>query len=699
MPGCDEGDCGAVLASKWSKVFDVPVGALGAAAYGLLILLAARPLPARERGPRLAATTLVALIPAAALWFVFVQAKILRAFCPWCTATHLLASAGAILLAWSWHRDAPRRPSSASAPGARRDTLPPGVWRPALAAAASILGLVILGQVASPEAPPPRTLSATMAPPPAATPASASAPLASSTSASPAPGATGAETPKSPPGVLSLHGGRFQLDPRQVPIIGSPDAPHRMVMLSDYTCRYCRAAHRLLHAVRQDFSTNEFAILMLPSQHGGESLEIQQLMLATWRLDPGLWLQVADDLYEERLALVPATVRSTLEANLGPERLTAALLASQAWTRDLFQLSRGIYTANSEKAGSRSIPQFILGQEIIVGAPSDAAEFYQLLAQHLGLVRSRLPELQLATTEVNLGRVFAGTLQSFRLPFSNPGKAPVQVDRATVGPGGRFGAGFRVPVPPGQTSSLDLAIPVPRDPGPFEQTIALFSNARTPSNAVRVVGTSWKPLTITPEVLDFGRLDADHTSTQGVMRLELAEPVTLDSVRSENPGFTARLDEVAAGRLYDITVATSPELAAGRQQAMLLVELGKPAPPGWPERLALAARAVVERAVTVVPARILLPAGTLASDRHHQVLVRSTDDPGNFSVTDAVLEGGPAFAQPQIQQGGRPGEFIVVVTLPSGWALPPAPGRSHLVIHTSHPKYSRLEVPLVTQGP
>mgnify|MGYP000975438739 CR=1 FL=1 len=82
--------------------------------------------------------------------------------------------------------------------------------------------------------------------------------------------------------------------------------------------------------------------------------------------------------------------------------------------------------------------------------------------------------------------------------------------------------------------------------------------------------------------------------------------------------------------------------SAGPQQSAIHLVLAKPVPASWPETIAVGVRVVVERAVTIVPPRLMLPAGVLATDRHHQFLVRCTDGTAGFEVTDVVLEGAQA---------------------------------------------------------
>jgi uncharacterized membrane protein len=707
VPGCEAGDCATVLSSKWSKVFGVPVGLFGAASYGVLALLGAKPLGRSQRGARIVALALILLIPLAALWFASLQLIVLKAFCPWCSVTHALAVAGAVLMAIALQRDA-----AVHHAGSRR--VPRYKAGPLWAAGGLWAGIAFAGFIAaqflSPEPPKPRIVTASMEPAPMQLPIPAPAGSAQSETARDAsvalPAATTLETnpesPKAPDeatapggkGTLSLHGGRFELDPGELPVLGAPDSAYWIVMISDYTCRYCRAASRVLHEVRDSFETGQLGIIVLPSHNGGDSMEIQRLMLAAWKIAPETWAALADDLYLERMPIQSGAVREALEKRLGMVPLQASLSVNAAWITNVFGMTKEIYAANRAMTRRGSIPQFIIGQEIVVGAPADAAEFFDLFAQHLGLVRQRLPELALAKAEIDLGRVFAGTQRLITLGFTNAGQASLELSRATLPPGGRLVRGTNVPILPGGTAAVEFTVAIPPREGPFEDTVTLHSNARTSATPVRITGVSWKPLTITPPLLDFGRLEAGSTSTQGVIRVEFAEDAAIESVRSQNPAFTAVVGEVTPGRAYDITVETAPDMPMGTQQAALLLALRQPVPEGWPESIAVGARALVQRAVMVVPPRVNLPAGPLSHERHHQVMVRCLDALADFRVTGAVLEGGPAFLIPEVRQGTGSDQYLVLFTLPAGWS---APQGARLVIETTHPRYQNVEVPLVTQ--
>jgi hypothetical protein len=683
------------------------VGLLGAAVYGVLILLGGRPWSRMDLASRRAGAFLVGMVPMAALWFGWVQLVILKAFCPWCTATHTLATVGALLLAWTWRRE-PEVPAGGKRRAARA-AVAGSVWGPALGAAAVVTAGFIGVQAISPEPERPRLVTASMGSGATQTNSGTGTVASAATSVAGEGGDTGTHSATTVAAdgsagdgsrLLVLHEGRFTVDPRDVPILGSPEAGTRVVMLSDYTCRYCRNAYQLLPTVRAAFGADRLAIVMLPRTFNREAREIAQLALAAWKLDPSFWASLSEDLYMERMPAKADAVRARMEARWGGAGVRQALEVEAGWIQGLMQLGEDLHAANRARAGSGSIPQLIIGQEIVVGAPADAAEIFQLLAQHAGLVRDRLPELRLEESVREVGRVFAGTLVPVGIELANVGNADLRVSRIVVPPGGRVGAGVNVPVAPGSKGTVQVFLPVPAMEGDFSHELPLHNDGAQSVVTVRVKGISWKPLRVTPEALDFGLLDPGQTSTQGVLRVELDSDVAVAGVRSGNPGFAAVLREVTPMRVYEVDVTTTAALGRGPQQGSVVLTLATPVPEGWPESLALGVRARVEPAVVSVPARILLPAGPLTAERHHQVMVRCQDGAVGFEVTGAVLDGGPAFLLPQVVPSSA-SNAVVQFTLPAGWTPPQSIdglGQARLLVHTTHPRYGVVEVPLVVQS-
>ena len=90
--------CSAVLASRYAAIGGIPTAAYGAVAYFLVFSLAVLILFGGEREAgrlRLAFCLLASLMAAATLWFLYLQAFVLRAYCSFC----LLSASTSLLIA------------------------------------------------------------------------------------------------------------------------------------------------------------------------------------------------------------------------------------------------------------------------------------------------------------------------------------------------------------------------------------------------------------------------------------------------------------------------------------------------------------------------------------------------------------------------------------------------------------------------
>ncbi|MBB6429554.1 vitamin K epoxide reductase family protein [Algisphaera agarilytica] len=94
MEASDLPGCGAVLVTKWSDFLGLPVSALAA---GLYLVMLVTLLKQKSLGGLVLGTGAV-LVIGAGLWFTYVQVFELRAMCPYCIASHAVGLVLAIVL-------------------------------------------------------------------------------------------------------------------------------------------------------------------------------------------------------------------------------------------------------------------------------------------------------------------------------------------------------------------------------------------------------------------------------------------------------------------------------------------------------------------------------------------------------------------------------------------------------------------------
>ncbi len=290
--GCGgTGGCADVLGSEWSQWFLIPVSAISAVFYLGVIALTFK-----VSKPLL--TGAAVLLIAAAAWFMGLQAFVIKAFCPWCFATHVtgLATAGAIL----WKARAKFQPSMVGVP------------------LALILGLA-LGQIYGPK---PKTYEVT----------SESEIENRKEVKEQIEGEGRLVTFKAPDGRVVKS---FRLG--AVPLIGSPDAKHFLVKYFDYTCASCRTMEEDLAALLNKYP-DDIAVIVLPTPlnracnpflkegiHDHENAcELARLGLAAWRAQPESFAKAHEVLFQ-RPVHSSKSAMTELQEFIPAEKLAAAL--------------------------------------------------------------------------------------------------------------------------------------------------------------------------------------------------------------------------------------------------------------------------------------------------------------------------------------------------------------------------------------
>ena len=397
--GCGpESGCNAVLQSRWAYWLDLPVSVPAVLVYlsllGVTVLLQKRPSPDELRGSWAAIIILSVIVAGAALWFVGLQVFVIKAFCKFCLTAHVCGFAAALLCLKNIPLAAdPDTPMWTSGSGKR------GVPRQAVFSLVLIglAGVAVLagGQVLVQKQ---RNVVKVL---PVAKNTSAS--VSTNHSAPQTPGGLSTNQPASPnarliaPRTLSLYSNQFVIKFGDVPMMGSPDSPHIIVYLFDYTCSHCRAVHPILVRACQQFS-NQLGVVCLPvslspacnpfmpqtpSHADSNSCEYARLGLAVWRAKPEVQRQFDDWMFAGLRPPPLEQAREYAAQLVGADKLESALV--DPWIQQQFLNDCRLHRANWLAVDSSVMPQIIMGDAVSCGPINSVRHLQILLNRYLGL--------------------------------------------------------------------------------------------------------------------------------------------------------------------------------------------------------------------------------------------------------------------------------------------------------------------------
>jgi uncharacterized membrane protein len=346
-PGCGpDSDCDKVLSSRWGYIFHIPVSAWALPVYAVLLALLFR-----KKIPWKTALPLAMIIVLAALWFVVLQAFVLRAFCKFCMVAHIAGLAAALTLI-------------------RRNPLP---GRLTIASGAFAGGVSVLLFAAQYAGEPP-----------------APAIVRDSKTTNSVKTVAGAEA------IFPIINGQFQLNLAKVPVAGPPNAAKKLVKLFDFTCHHCRDLHHLLAAFRQQHS-NELAVISLPMPLDSacnpvmtrtppdhvNACEYARLGLAVFYAEPQKFENFTEWVFESPRPPGLAETHGYAQQLVGDGKLREAL--DSAFVAEQIKQDIDIYIASSKAAKNGRMPQMIFEHGAAIGSISTSAQLEKILAENLGL--------------------------------------------------------------------------------------------------------------------------------------------------------------------------------------------------------------------------------------------------------------------------------------------------------------------------
>ena len=339
--GCSQGtSCNIVLGSRWSFLFGIiPVSALAAGAYLTLmacLILTDSKWTGTQEQEFLAHAVLVlsGAITGCAIWFIWLQSHMIRAFCPYCMTAHILGIVISVLsVIWCIRQKT------------RHIVLN------------IIIGIIIAAAMA--------VVQFTTTPRTLAERGFVNEPL------------------------------RYP-DPKEMPVIGNPDAKHKITLLFDWQCSHCRRMHIMLpDAVSQ--LGDSIAVVCCPVSMSREcnphispgidrfagSCTFMSIGLALWRNDPDAYREYQEWFFGTDLnqGWNPPTVEQATamaEQLIGKDRLDEAM--QSRWMENYIRTVNELFGRTSRGTTS-AIPRLIYDGKIMIPESDNPSALASLILE------------------------------------------------------------------------------------------------------------------------------------------------------------------------------------------------------------------------------------------------------------------------------------------------------------------------------
>ena len=387
--GCGpESGCNAVLQSRWAYWFGLPVSIPAVLVYiallGTTVLLQKNTSPDDQRGSWAAIIILSVVVAGAAFWFVSLQVFVIQSFCKYCLTAHACGFAAALIclmnIPYATDPDTPMWTTGSGKRGVPKKAML-SLILVGLCGVAVLAGGQLLVQKQRNVVKEIKNLPATTT-------------QASGLPAEIVPGSPNARLIA--PRTLSLYSNQFVIKFDEVPMLGSPNAPHVLVCLLDYTCIHCRALHPILTQLSQQYS-NQLGIVCLPvtlspqcnpfiphlnSQASTNSCQYARLGLAVWRARPDLHRQFDEWMFDP-LKPPPIDQAQEYAAKLvGADKLKSAL--ADPWVTQQILFDCKLHRANWLAVDNSALPQVVMGNAVSSGPINSVQHLDLMLRQYMG---------------------------------------------------------------------------------------------------------------------------------------------------------------------------------------------------------------------------------------------------------------------------------------------------------------------------
>jgi len=388
VPGCGpESGCDKVLKSQWAYLLGVPVSIPGLCLYLVFLLKTFsiknhNLLTNNKKNIRsLNALTLCAFaVIGAGVWFIGIQALVIKAFCPFCCTAHALAMTAAVIFL--------------ARAGIIAESLKVNInITGGILAMTALIALIAGTQYIFPkQKPAAKIVELTNS-------KTNSVAQNNQKKITPQPdqnnNAAVKENDKETP--FPIPKTKLSLITSKLPIIGNRKAKNRIAVLFDYTCHHCRTLHSYIRQTIPKYE-NKLSCIMVPMPLDNKcnplikttqkdhinACNYAKICLAVHQISPEKYDEFDNWLFSNHNSAKPlSTVRNYAERILGKNILDKTINSQSVL--DQIATNIEIYNLNSTNGGTTIMPQTIVKNRVVFGPPPSAQALENILIQILDL--------------------------------------------------------------------------------------------------------------------------------------------------------------------------------------------------------------------------------------------------------------------------------------------------------------------------
>ena len=323
------------------------------------------------------------------------------------------------------------------------------------------------------------------------------------------------------------------------------------------------------------------------------------------------------------------------------------------------------------------------------------------------------PKIQFAQEAYDFGKIPAGEIINHIFTFTNTGDQLLEINDVRPSCGCTAAGSWEHKVEPGKSATIPIRFNSTEYTGDIHKTVIVVSNDPSETNLVlHIRGTIWRPIAVTPDNAVFLANTETQTNETKVVHIvnNLDEALTLSEPLCTNTAFQASVKAIRPGKEFELVISLVPQAKAMTVSAPVRLHTSTTNMP-W---LTVMARAVIQPAMTSMPAAIVLPGHPLTDRLEYSVTVRY-NGAGPLHLSEPCVAASPSSgieladsrsaATPfdvvadtsatvrEVQDGRM---FILKATFPAGFRV--GPSRSvALRVKTNHPNFPVLDIP-VLQG-